>query len=432
MFYNKDNPQWIFNEEQYLSSEEYSRIVEDNLELVKNVLSSDVRDWNTTLYGIKEKGTPEEIESRKKKSIIGIVLGIIIFASLVLSLVLKQLVIFGFIACAILLYVGISMIVTGKGEAVESASKAGLNRIIGIVMSLASVALCLLIIFRAHFSEAEFFIILFSMVFGFAGTGLLVAAVLKALSGKLVYTQEVNATCKGYVRYVTRDSGENNRVHTFICTSPLFDYSVDGIQYEAVWDEFVAKKDSDIALGQTVPIKVDPKHPESILSPVTTHAGAIAFMIVLALLCIGAAVGMGIYTASGAARDMTVETEWNPVINQINGETEPTLMQVTDDMIQQAYAGKLNGSTDWYFETAVVAKKDTTADGVEISFTDPAINFILFKDGNAPEPGTEMLLFYTVDEEYLNDYGIRYKRVFSSGVSGEFEYVGSHGAFVAE
>lgn len=429
MFYNKDNPQWQLNQEQYLSREEHDRIVEEYDELCKSMLSADVRDINAKFYGVKDTGTPEEQEAKRKKALIGIIFGGLIFVALIISLIMKQLLIFGYMACAVFLIAGISLIVSGKGEVVESTSKAYLNRITGAGIALGSAIILLLIIFRNRFAGAEFFVLLFVIVFGITGLALLMLTLLKVTSGKFVYTQEVNATCTGYVRYVDRDTGENHNRFTFICTSPLFSYSVGGVQYEAVWDEFAVKADSDIALGQTVPVKVDPKHPENIMSPVMLHPGATVFRIFMAVACIGVAAGLGIYVSAGAAKNMTVETEWNPMIEKINGETEVRLSQITDDMINIQYADKIGSGKNWYYETGVVATKDYTSDGQSITFTDKTFNGVLYPDGSAPEPGTVMLLFYTVDEEYVST-GVNYKRIFVSGDPDKFEYSGSHTAFV--
>ena len=342
MFYNKNNPQWHFSEDRYISREESDMLVSEYDELCRSMLSVDVRDLNSKFYGVKETGTPEEQEAKRKKSLIGIVIAVAVFSALVITLVLKQILIFGYAISVIVLAAGIMLIVTGQGEAVESASKSYLNRIAGAGMTLASISVLLLLIFKNRMSDGEFFIMLFMAVFGFTGLGLLVTSILKAASGKFIYTQEVTAVCKGYVRCVTRDEGENHRRFSFICTSPLFGYSYEGVQYEAVWDEFLTKADSDLALGQSVQIKVDPRHPENIPSPVMTHPGAVAFQIIMGVLCLGVAVGLGIYVSTGAAKNTTVETEWNPVIEKINGVEEDTRTKVTDDMIEEYYLKKMN------------------------------------------------------------------------------------------
>ncbi|MBR3463288.1 MAG: hypothetical protein IKH20_11505 [Clostridiales bacterium] len=426
MLYNKDNPQWFFSEEQHISSEESSRIIRESKQLVTKILKTDVRDFGANIYGVKNDS--EDSDSTRSKSIIGIVIGILVFAGLILSLIFKNLVIFGYIGCGVFLFAGISMLLTGKGEIVESSSRAVLNKVIGFDIALASLLLILLIYFRKLFAGAEVFILIFVITFGLSGITLLFAAVFRTVSGKLIYTREVTATCSGYVRYVSRDSDNHYRGTVFIHTSPLFSYSVDGVQYQAVWDEFVTKQDSDIALGQNVPIKVDPKHPENIKSPVSAHPAIISFEVFLAVAFVTIAIWLGIYTASGAAKNMKLETKWNPAIEKINGETESNLTKITDEMIQTMYKEKLGSDQKWYVETAVVASKETTDEGQAITFTDEAFNGILYKDGNAPEPGTSLIIFYTVDGTRLLS-GKHYKRMFTTADPLKFEYSGSHTAF---
>ena len=54
---------------------------------------------------------------------------------------------------------------------------------------------------------------------------------------------------------------------------------------------------------------------------------------------------------------------------------------------------------------------------------------ILYTDNTAPEPGTELLIFYVINEENLQ-YGIRYKNSVSTADPNKYEYVGTHGAYV--
>lgn len=433
MLYNKNNPQWKFSEDQYLRDDDYYNMVDEYDALVKSMLKTDFRDINEKLYGVKETYTSEEDRERKrKKQLIGGICAAAIFAGLVLSLLFKQILIFGYAMCAVFLFAGISVIVTGKGEIVESTSKAIFNRVMGFAMAFASVVIIVLMLFRTKMAEAEFFLLLGVVVFGITGLAILVLTVMKALSGKIVYIEEVNATCAGYVRYVSHDSGEGGGRFTFIHTSPLFRYSYDGVQYEAVYDDFIVKKDSDVALGQNLNIKIDPKHPENIQSGATTHKGGIAFMIIMGLISAGVAVFLGIYVMSGAAKTMTVETQWNTPVDLVNNDsetvTETTLMQITDDMIEQAYADQLKGE-DWYIETVTVKTTHTSAgsDVVELYFSDDTF-YRANTDDKTLTPGTELLVFYTVDEDRKAD-DLPFKIVFSFGRPGEFNYTGSHKAY---
>ena len=140
MFYNKDNPQWKFNEDQYLSNDDYYGMVEEYDELCKSMLRTDFRDINEKFYGVKETYTSEEDRERKrKKLLIGGICAAVIFAGLVLALMFKQILIFGYAMCAIFLLAGISIMVSGKGEVVESSSKAIFNRVLGLLFFKASI-----------------------------------------------------------------------------------------------------------------------------------------------------------------------------------------------------------------------------------------------------------------------------------------------------
>ena len=429
MFYNKDNPQWKFSENQSISDEEYYQLTDEYNELFRDLLHADFRDMNEKLYGIKEQySSPEEKERKRKKQLIAGIFIMIGFAGLVMLLIFKQLVIFGYCASALLTVFGISMIISGRGEIVESTSKAIINRCIGGGMAVGGLSVIILMLFRSRMAEAEFFILLFVIVFGIAGLTLLLITILKAISGKIIYTEEISAKCTGYIRYVETSEGSNNRRHIFIMTSPLFNYSYEGVQYEAVYDEFIAKKDSDVFLGETVSLRVDPKHPENIKSPVTTHPGAIIFQGFMAVACMAVAIGMGLYVAAGSAKGMTVETEWSPLINKINGDETSSKTKVTDEMIEELYVNKKFPGQEWYYEVVTVAENEPVADGVRIIYDDESFCTVINVDGTEDKPGTVLMVYYVIDEELLAT-GKHYKRSFAKGDPELFEYVGSHGAY---
>jgi hypothetical protein len=102
-------------------------------------------------------------------------------------------------------------------------------------------------------------------------------------------------------------------------------------------------------------------------------------------------------------------------------------LQITDEMIEQYYSADI-GNKEWYFDTVTVAAKNYTSDGQKITFTDDTFISLLSPDGQAPEPGTELMVFYTIDEDYLES-GYKYKRIFTTGKPGEVEYVGSHTSY---
>ncbi|MBP5261046.1 MAG: hypothetical protein J6Z43_02825 [Clostridiales bacterium] len=433
MLYNSKNPQMHFSEDQYLSDEDHHKIISEYDELCKAMLTTDIREINSKFYGIDEpKELTDEEERKKKRTLIFTGLCVIAFIVMAVSLILKQLVIGGLLFCGFFLLAGISLMITGKGEIMESTSNSLKNKVMGGFITLGAVAIMLLIIFRDHFKGAEMFILLFVAAFGLAGLCMLTVSILRALSSKIIYTEQISATCAGYVRMAGTEQSSSGyrRRFTFVSTSPLFRYSYNGMQYDAIFDELPTKKDSDVAMGETVSIRIDPRRPENIMSPVTAHPGVIGFELIMGIIFTVVAVGMGLYTASGLAAGQTVETSWNPLIDKINGETsETTLPQVDDEMIESLYADKIAPGQDWYVEKAVVSERETTEDGIIVSFSDSSFRSLLFVDDSAPEVGTEVWVFYYIDEEYL-EYGTGYKRSFVYEKTDVIDYVGQHGSFV--
>ena len=100
MFFYKDNQTWKFSEDQYLTDEAYHELLDEYFKLPGKYITTDVRDLNRDFYGLKDKSlSPEEEEAKRKRTMIGIILGCVVFASLVVSLILKQILIFCFDSC---------------------------------------------------------------------------------------------------------------------------------------------------------------------------------------------------------------------------------------------------------------------------------------------------------------------------------------------
>ena len=78
---------------------------------------------------------------------------------------------------------------------------------------------------------------------------------------KTVYSEEVNATCIGYVR--TYDSnGDHDQMPVFLPVhSPVFEYHYNGVKYQAYYDLFQNGKDGKILVGSETKIRIDPNSP---------------------------------------------------------------------------------------------------------------------------------------------------------------------------
>ena len=74
---------------------------------------------------------------------------------------------------------------------------------------------------------------------------------------KTVYSEEVSATCIGYVRTYT-----SNGDQVFLPVhSPVFEYYYGGVKYQSYYDLFLNGKDGKIPVGSETKIRIDPDSP---------------------------------------------------------------------------------------------------------------------------------------------------------------------------
>ena len=157
----------------------------------------------------------------------------------------------------------------------------------------------------------------------------------------------------------------------------------------------------------------------------------IIFACVMGILFLGATVFMGTYLAKGSAKNMTVETKWNPEIYGESDESESvsTKLQITDAMMEEAFAEDIKGADGWYCELATVSGHEEAQNGIRESYTDEAFYSVICPKGKEHEVGKQVLVFYTVDQDLLSEGGAGYKRIFTFGDPDEVDYIGSHGAY---
>lgn len=108
---------------------------------------------------------------------------------------------------------------------------------------------------------------------------------------KTVYSEEVKATCIGYVR-TYNSNGDHDSMPVFLPVhSPVFEYYYDGTKYQAYYDILQNGKDGKIPVGSETKIRIDPASPgrvygdnKNLLSgPV---CGTILFFVAAAVLLI--------------------------------------------------------------------------------------------------------------------------------------------------
>lgn len=78
---------------------------------------------------------------------------------------------------------------------------------------------------------------------------------------KTVYSEEVNATCIGYVR-TYNSNGDHDAIPMFLPVhSPVFEYYYGGTKYQAYYDLLQNGKDGKIPVGSETKIRIDPASP---------------------------------------------------------------------------------------------------------------------------------------------------------------------------
>ncbi len=423
---------WDISEEQYLTPQRADEINEAYDERIREALTSDVREMGYRLYNMP-RPSEDEASGSTAKMIIMIVFSALVFTGIVVSFVMKNIKVGLCLFAGVFLFSGIYLAITGRSGRNESASKTLSNRLMGVFMVLMSAPAIIIELFMNDWGMAQKFIWIVIFMFGAGGLWLIAHFLMgNLLAGRITYSEEINATCAGYVRKVdTENSNDGGHAFRYMYVSPIFNYFYDGERYEAVYDDFVIGQDSDIAMGQTVPIRIDPRHPEGIMSPMTRKKGAAVLGLVMGILFLGATGFMVWWALSGKVSDDDMTIEWNPIIeNAYNEEeetvpTEPTLPQVTDEWLEETFASTISGK-DWYVETATVASYTTEEDGYIVTFDNDTMMKAMVH--TEPKVGDTFTVFYTIVDENL-EYGMYYKALFTYFTEGEGEYVGSHTAY---
>ena len=78
---------------------------------------------------------------------------------------------------------------------------------------------------------------------------------------KSVYSQEVQATCIGYVRTYTANTSDGGPVIEVPLYSPVFEYYFEGEKHQSYYDLLLDGKDATIPVGSTCKIRVNPDSP---------------------------------------------------------------------------------------------------------------------------------------------------------------------------
>ena len=427
MRYNRDFARWKFSTDRIIDTEEYQWMIDEYNEFRKKMLRVDIRDMNHELYGGPKRDENESTGSKiRNAAVTALFLGA--FVCCVLALILKNILLFGILFCSLIFVAGVLLAFTGQTDPKDTPSKRIRGRVIGIFIMLGSGAILSLILLRDRFSEAEMIVWIASAAFGLSGLCLVCLAIIDKLSDKIIYTEEIDAKCIGYIRMVDSQSdSDGGPPMTYMYISPVFEYSYEGQRIEAVYDTLQVGDCSDIELGSFTRIKINPKHPEDIMGPQVTASSRFVALLIFGLIftCVGS--GLAWYSLLGGTKDLTVETSWNELLPDTAQETEAEPARlITDDVIEEHYKDDIGGQ-DWYFEITTVKSTEDYNGNLLLTFDD-AFEKMLVDPKNEFKAGDEIMLFYTVSFESA-DQKEGYKCPFVFTKPSEVKYTGTHTAY---
>jgi len=429
MRFKPDFKRWHFSTKQFIETEEYQDIMADYHDFQRSMLKVDIRDMNREMYGTPKNTEDASTSSKVRNTVLG-VLFIAAFICMILALVLKQLLVFGIIFTSLFFIAGGILAFTGQADPGQAASKKFRSRIIGIFIMLGSVAVLSLILLRDRFSQGELLVWMASALFGLSGLGIITIAIVDKLSAKIIYKEEIDAKCVGYVRMADseNDTSSKSMPRTYMYISPVFEYFYNGEKIKAVYDTFPIGDYSDIALDTSAKIRINPAHPEDIMSPHVTKSSSFVALLIFGLLFAGVGSGLAWFSLLGGTKDLTVETSWNNLLpgGDETSITEPAKIQLTDEMIESKYNEDINGM-DWYVEKTPVKATEDYEGNLLLTFDD-AFEKMLVSADTGIKAGDELYIFYTVSFENEGQTE-GYKSPFVYTKPSEIEYTGTHGAY---
>ena len=201
----------------------------------------------------------------------------------------------------ILVWAGIHMLITGgvSKDGATAGADTACNRFTGLILALIPLVPCLLcfVILKDKATGYKVFISIGCVLTGF-GIMFISRIIFHSTAKKRIYSEEVNATCIGYARYVDTSTDNEGTVSHHSMISPVFEYSYEGEHYICVYDGFTNSRDSDVKLGPTV-INISPKYPEGIYNDKSESISALVIMVLVCLViggCLFAVAISGAYT----------------------------------------------------------------------------------------------------------------------------------------
>ena len=337
-----------------------------------------------------------------------------------------------------------------RGFTFYGGTSSGSSKSAGIAIGIIGIAGAIPMFLSGVIGMTGAFLLMGALLFAVVAI-LMLAGFIKSFSAKNKYSEEIAATCVGYLRTVDSHSGGSRRHRRgyTMRTSPIFEYTYQGKDYKGIYDRMIDGIDADVNMG-VASIAIDPKHPEDIYHKSTgvQVKGLIVSIICFALCGVfamaflnggflsgnGSSVpGMDgftifkIMTGSDEERENIFESMGDDIMNNFGYQIP---YEIEDDLVEkrQAEFAYIKGQT-WYYELATIERIDEFDNGeYSIVFEDRSLPQ-LGKHGDHDDIGDTRIVFYVANEYESNGETKIEKEVFWDLSPAEHTYVGAHGAY---
>lgn len=333
-----------------------------------------------------------------------------------------------------------------RGFTFYGGTSSGSSKSAGIAIGIIGIAGAIPMFLSGVIGMTGAFILMGALLFAVVAI-LMLAGFIKSFSAKNKYSEEIAATCVGYLRTVDSHSGGSRRHRRgyTMRTSPIFEYTYQGKDYKGIYDRMIDGINADVNMG-AASISIDPDHPEDIYHK---SAGMKAKGLFVSIACLAIC---GIFVFAFIKSDRSSSGNG---INGFNlfkiafssGEEQKDLIgsfadglaknlgyeipyEVDDELVDKYIAefSYLKGQT-WYYELATIERIDEFDNGeYNIVFEDESFPQ-LGKKGDHDDIGDTRIVFYVIEEyDYEGETRIG-KDVFWDLSPLEHTYVGTHGAY---
>ena len=204
------------------------------------------------------------------KTVFGVVTGIAIIVGIIAAILcipMKKYEYIPWIIGVVMIILGIGPFVASNPQKASGFGESLLCQRIGGAISLLGAAGLILV----HFLYPKDNMLLYLLALAceiaiVVFLAMLVKTIGYVTAPKTVYSEEVSATCIGYVRTYT-SNGDHDTMPVFLPVhSPVFEYHYNGVKYQAYYDLFLNGKDGKNPVGSETKIRIDPNSPGRVYS----------------------------------------------------------------------------------------------------------------------------------------------------------------------